>query len=471
MAINLGSTAIADAKLGTTQVEKIYLGSEQIWGNQPTPVIQDFGEIVIYGYTYTPLSITNMTGGTITVTDEASFERAFTSYGQYSAPISVSITGDYPDDPWSWQITATSDGIQFFVDSYLLMDTMTITASGEPFTVSFVIESFANTTVDKTTTTTRAIQTQAEFNSICTSGTDTDLILGSVPKKAVKEFSFGSDVTTIPNNCLYNFTNLDTVGTSDVVSIAAIGDNFLGGCTSFVGPLTIPSGATSIGNGFLEGCTNFNSALTIPNTVTSIGNRFLDDCKNFNYPITIPEATTSIGSNFLMGCVKINSAITLPTSLQSLGASFMNTCRDFNSTITLPTYLEAIQGYFMANCSSFNQSLTLPSNLKTIGGSFLQMDSSYDAMFNQPINLPQTLTSVGQQFMRGMSKMTNYINVGSLAATIFTQNNFTLSAKNTSVPAYATGIKIKGANRAAFMSRFPNLTSSSPFRKLVDGGA
>lgn len=149
----------------------------------------------------------------------------------------------------------------------------------------------------------------------------------------------------------------------------------------------------------------------------------------------------------------------------------MNSCRAFNATLTLPTYLEAIQGYFMANCSSFNQSLTLPSNLKTLGGSFLQMDSSSDSMFNQPIDLPQTLTSVGQQFMRGMNKMTNYINLGSLAATIFAQNNFTLSAKNTSVPAYATGIKIKGVNRAAFMSRFPNRTSSSPFRKLVDGGA
>jgi hypothetical protein len=149
----------------------------------------------------------------------------------------------------------------------------------------------------------------------------------------------------------------------------------------------------------------------------------------------------------------------------------MSSCRNFNAALTLPTYLENIPGQFMRGCNSFNQPLTLPSNLKTIGGSFLQMDNSYDAAFNQPIELPQTLTSVGQQFMRNMAKMTNYINVGSLNATIFTQDNFTLSAKNTSVPAYATGIKIKGANRAAFMSRFPNRTSSTPFRKLINGGA
>ena len=37
MGINLGSTPITDAKLGSTQVDKIYLGSELVWQNAPTP--------------------------------------------------------------------------------------------------------------------------------------------------------------------------------------------------------------------------------------------------------------------------------------------------------------------------------------------------------------------------------------------------------------------------------------------------
>ena len=39
MAINLGSTAIADAKLGDTQVDKIYLGSTEIW-SKAVPTIK-----------------------------------------------------------------------------------------------------------------------------------------------------------------------------------------------------------------------------------------------------------------------------------------------------------------------------------------------------------------------------------------------------------------------------------------------
>ena len=37
MGINLGSTPIADIKLGETQVDKVYLGNELAWQNTPTP--------------------------------------------------------------------------------------------------------------------------------------------------------------------------------------------------------------------------------------------------------------------------------------------------------------------------------------------------------------------------------------------------------------------------------------------------
>ena len=40
MAIKLGLTDIADAKLGTTQVDKICLGSTEVWSNTPAPAIK-----------------------------------------------------------------------------------------------------------------------------------------------------------------------------------------------------------------------------------------------------------------------------------------------------------------------------------------------------------------------------------------------------------------------------------------------
>lgn len=39
MGINLGNTPIQDAKLGSTQVDKIYLGDELVWGGSPTPPV------------------------------------------------------------------------------------------------------------------------------------------------------------------------------------------------------------------------------------------------------------------------------------------------------------------------------------------------------------------------------------------------------------------------------------------------
>ena len=72
--------------------------------------------------------------------------------------------------------------------------------------------------------------------------------------------------------------------------------------------------------------------------------------------------------------------------------------------------------------------------------------------------------------MNDMRAMISYVDVGSLPATIIESNTNTLSASGNSYPAYNTGIKIKGANRSAWLSRFPN-KSSWPYRKLVDYGS
>ena len=72
--------------------------------------------------------------------------------------------------------------------------------------------------------------------------------------------------------------------------------------------------------------------------------------------------------------------------------------------------------------------------------------------------------------MSDMQAMVSYIDVGSLPATIIAAENGTFSAKGNNYPAYTTGIKIKGANRSAWLSKFPN-KSSWPYRKLVNYGS
>ena len=187
--------------------------------------------------------------------------------------------------------------------------------------------------------------------------------------------------------------------------------------------------------------TNIIVGLEIGSQITSIPDYFLRGCMYFNRPLVLPSGLTSIGANFLYGCSSFNQALTLPSSLTSIGSHFL--------------YI----------CSSFNQALTLPSSLTSIGGSFLYGCKS----FNRALTLPSSLTSIGSIFLYNCDAMTSYVNVGSLAATIVGASSYVLATTNSEAASYTTGIKIRGSNRAAWMTRFPNRTSS-PYRKLVDYG-
>lgn len=389
----------------TKEIKKLY-GSvngltKLIYESGATPTVPEWGELVCYGFTYNPTVLSNVTGGTVTILDEESFKDIFTDSGTYSAPIDVTITGSDPSMAWDWTVTATSGGQQIYVQTFMLESAISLTSSDSPFTISFTISSFLNITIDTSTTTTRRLQSQTEYESTCVNGGSNTLLLDSIPKSAVKEFTFGTNVTSAPNFCLANFSNLDTIDLSLATSMTSIGDYFLSGCAAYNSAVSLPSSVTSIGIGFLYNVPNFNSAVTLPSGLQSIGNQFL------------------------------------------------------------------------YGCNSFNQALSLPNGLKTIGNSFLHMNpatSQPTIAFNQPLVLPSSLTSIGNYFMAFMQSMTTYVDVGSLNATIAATSNNTLCARNTSAASYTTGIKIKGANRSAWMSRFPNRTSN-PYRTLVNYGS
>lgn len=361
MAINLGSTAISDAKLGTIQVEKIYLGSEQVWGGSPTPTEPQYGEVVLYGYTVAQTVIDNVSGGTVTVINETELKRALASV---TLPIAITISGNDPLVPWTWNIE--TDQPSAFINPTQLSSAISITVTGTPFTLEFTVESIGGILIDKTTTSTRTIASATEFNQY-TNTTSSGVMANNLPVDAVKEFTIGSDITSVPNNFLYWASNLD------------------------------------------------NFAFPISSSLTTIGNQFLGRTK-INSPLSVPAGVTSIGSNFL-------------------------TTTPFNSELTLPNTLLSIGAYFLTSATSFNQ----------------------------PIVLPSSLTSIGDSFMYSTNNMTNYVDVGSLNASIATSSNNTFSVVINTLPAYTTGITIKGANRSAWISRFPNRTSN-PYRKLINGG-
>lgn len=294
MAINLGSTAIADAKLGTTQVEKIYLGSEQVWGRSPTPTDPQYGEVVLYGYTVTQTVIDNVTGGDVEVKDEAIVRDVLFSV---TPPITITIEGDDVEVPWDWQVTTDQPGA--WVDPWMLSEAFSITAPSNPFTITFTLESIASISIDKTTTSVRTVASVAEFNEYNYPDDGSFMMENNIPVEAVKEFRVGSQIISIPDNFLRGAVNLDDFSFSTNSNLTTIGNQFLQSCNTINCPMNIPVDVTTIGDNFLSNADSFNNMLTLPNTLTSIGASFLVSARAFNQPIVLPSTLTSIGANFL----------------------------------------------------------------------------------------------------------------------------------------------------------------------------
>lgn len=375
MAINLGSTAISNIKLGSTQVDKVYLGSTEVWSHQQPLPIPDYGYVYLYGYTVTQNSITNVTGGTVTINDEFMYEDTFKMGGGVS-PIQVSITGTDPGDPGDWEITAVDASSQtLWLDPFMLSRAVSISALSSPFNVSFTAN-VASVIIDKTTVNLRTIQSAYEFEQLISGGTGT-LDLDNIPVAAVKSIVVGQLITETPPAFLRDCINLESVDMTNATSLTTIGYDFLYSDGYDAVPL---------------------SAITFPEGVTTIG----DYC---------------------------------------LAGAGLN----------------------------LNEQITFPSTLKTIGTGFLTSNKTY----TKPIILPSGLTKISGLFLGWLQQANiEYVDVGSLSPSVNSEGySSSFSYVNTSMPGYVSGMKIKGANRAAWLSAFPNKTSGNINRKLIDYGS
>ena len=273
-------------------------------------------------------------------------------------------------------------------------------------------------------------------------------------------------------------------------NVTNIGANFMSHCTSYNQPLEIPDKVTTLGNSFMQECYAFNQPITIPASVTSLGNSFLYKCGSFNKPIDI-KAKCDIGTNFLGLCYSFNQPLTFPSGATSIGSYFLGGCYSFNQPITLPDTLTTIGGYFGAAGSSdglfsFNQPLTLPSTLTTIGERFLQFAGS----FNQPLVIPEGVTRIGNSFMQYAYGFSSKVTVPSTVTTMgsyflqscygvtevetntetYPTGNYSLSTTTSSTKMYEVGITLTGTGATAWKTALPD-SSSSPYRKLIDGTA
>lgn len=249
-----------------------------------------------------------------------------------------------------------------------------------------------------------------------------------------------------------------TVGSSQV-TVSAQGDNCVVG-------ILVGDKITSIPSYFMSRTSYICRPIYIPPNVKTFGTYFLYYSGIASYAVVIDANITSLSNYFMYYCSSFNLYVTLPSTLTSIGNYFMSRCTAYNQSVSLPSTVKTLGTYFLAYDTTFNKMLTLPSAMTTIGGYFLRNCTA----FNQNLTLPSTLTSVGTYFMNTCNAMVGTVNVGSLAETIATSNNYTFATTSSSAACYTAGITIKGSNRAAWISRFANRTSS-PYRKLLNAGS
>ena len=153
----------------------------------------------------------------------------------------------------------------------------------------------------------------------------------------------------------------------------------------------------------------------------------------------------------------------LVISLQSQ-AEFESLCGQGNWTATIGGGAVTVTNY-TPNTPNVIVGIDIGKSIKTIPNNFLAGCFYLD----HPLLLPSSLESIGTGFLQHTSRMLSVIDVGELPASIIASDGASFSQLLDSVPAYTTGMTIAGSNRAAWLAKFPNSTTT-PYRKLLDAG-
>lgn len=489
---------------------------------------KDYGTVTIADYYY-EWSVRNAYNCTATVTDSDTFLAAVEAHPEWGwNGVGYTLQCRYNVANAGWRFN--NDNTYYTTAQVAEFGISITNATLNNSTYVYLEYAFH---LDTSSTTTVSISNYLEYESL--GANDYFRYDGAYyPKAAIVGYSFGNDCDYLPVNFMNRCTNFNQNITIPN-TITEISDYFLTGCTSFNSSISISSSVTKIDNNFLASCSSFNKTITIPDSVESIGNSFMYSLQNYNNTITLGSGLKSIGNDFMMSCRAFDTQLNIPNGLESIGEQFMRMCNAYSGTMVLPSSLtkignnfmmdcqafnspidassiEAIPSGFLGNCQIFNSNVTLSSSLKSIGNSFIYACPLFNkpitlpegltkigdmflygaSSFNQPLTLPSTLTSIGDYFLSSCSSFTQPLTIPS-SVTIMTgsysmycMNNFTgpltvnttahpsgtnvLATNSNSALCYTTGITIKGSARSTWISALPNRTSS-PYRKLINGGA
>lgn len=404
MAINLGSTAIAGAYVGTTAVSKIYKGSTEIWSGStpPTPTGTQYGKIYYYSDFTNDYYIDNEDRCMMDIVNSNTFFDYFASIGvnETSGTMPYDITFDYDGATNIWTCHGSDAGGQ---DSTFSNDDIESTIGmmsdffGEPVdTASFHI--IIDIDVDTTSATTSyELVSSADYdllNDKMSYALNSEYL--QLPRLAIVSFELGDSVTATPNQFLCSSSNLTSVDFTYASALTSINNGFLKNCVNFNSPISMPDGVITIGHDFLYGCTSFNSTVDV-NNAGSIGYNFLASCSTFDQPISYhfdPDngyyGIDYIGNDFLSGCSAFAQSFTVPGALSSINANFMYNCNKFVGPLVCNNIVSLIASN--NTLATTNRRATMYTKGVTLTGSYAQ---SWKAIFPDRTTSPYRKLIVG----------------------------------------------------------------------------
>lgn len=327
--------------------------------------------------------------------------------------------------------------------------------------------------------------------SYADSGQDIRLAKGSLQscsqlqKAMIADTALYSRPIIVGNSVLSNCPVLQWFSPSDVGNccwnVKEIGDNVLASCPNFtgVGPnYEFVVNAKKIGDYFMAYNTTYNLKAGIQVYADEIGESFMAGCTSFNHQVFL-NGTTKIGANFLTGCTSFNSNI-VGYSLMHIGGLFLQNCTSYNQPLDFPA-LVTVETGFLRGCTAYNQPFKkMPSVVLIYGSGYNAGDGGFLyglTSFNQDLDFSNTTfvpkpSGIIIPILSQCSAMTATVYVGDATPPEGTDTGTgtlrSFTASSNSVAAYTTGITIKGANRQAWLNKFPN--NASIYRKLIDGG-
>lgn len=350
---------------------------------------------------------------------------------------------------------------------------------------------------------TATIQNAYEFSTLGSLKSSAQMVASvdgvTIPYQKITEAHLGKSVTFLPDYFLScsnaskgiltvvdGLENVRTIShgvfqyqpllNCDIVlpKIESVGAFFLHEDTSFNGELVFGDDLKYLGDSFLRGATALNKELVI--TAEVIGDSFMYSsfagAMAFNSPITFTKTNLSIGTGFLYYGSISNSDITFADdSVITIGSTFLGYCANFNKKISFGSGSSVIIGdSFLVGNVAFNSELDL-TGVTRIGNSFMSSCSS----FAQDLTIPSSVTRIGTdtgapQFMYNCNNFTGILTCETenypMGSSGSSTNGVLSTTGSTSVPMYASGVRLSGTYAQTWKDAFPD-RSSSPRRKLI----